>query len=331
MTSNTPTLQQVYNKLFLINSRPDRIEYLTKLWWPDLSAVHMSVLDFYQDIPKTFQQYKSPFIVYQASDEWLDVCDYNQVRQQMIDYPRWNNDSFVISKNRWDCEQMDRLGIRNYCKPDLVDLICYESINQPCWDPTEITHHSSFILPDRQPAQEMLFNHLIHHRDKFLVLTHANKFYNYKRHDLAFEVGQEILRYSRMEFSPTSTNILYAGAAFGIATDSRLEKPHCFSPGKEAFRMFHLQKPFVLCGGQNTKQYLVDLGFDLFDWLIDWSFDSIADPDHRYQGFIYEIDRLLHIPLQDLVDLIDRNKASMIHNQNHIQHLIVNYHTIDNR
>jgi hypothetical protein len=98
---------------------------------------------------------------------------------------------------------------------------------------------------------------------------------------------------------------------------------------EKIYRNMHLLRPAVICGGKNTRQYLLDLGFDTWDWFVDWSFDSEHNDQKRFKGYLREIERLLNVPLQQLKDLIHQNQDKLLYNRDRLFWLINNYNTID--
>jgi len=91
----------------------------------------------------------------------------------------------------------------------------------------------------------------------------------------------------------------------------------------------HLLRPAVICGGLGTRQYLLDLGFDTWDWFVDWSFDSEPNDSIRFQKFLQEIERLLNTPLEKLIKLVVQHQDKLLYNQQRLFYLIENYNDID--
>jgi hypothetical protein len=52
------------------------------------------------------------------------------------------------------------------------------------------------------------------------------------------------------------------------------------------------KKPFVAIGGCNYNKFLQDLGFELYDEIIDYSFDSVEDVGERARLFVQNVKRL---------------------------------------
>lgn len=53
-----------------------------------------------------------------------------------------------------------------------------------------------------------------------------------------------------------------------------------------------LQKPFVVFNTKGYNFWLKELGFELYDEIFDYSFDSIDDPDSRFEAGAIEISRI---------------------------------------
>ena len=91
----------------------------------------------------------------------------------------------------------------------------------------------------------------------------------------------------------------------------------------------HLLRPAVICGGKNTRDYLLALGFDTWDWFVDWSFDSEPNDQLRFCKYLDEVERLLNVQLEHLIELISQHKDKLLHNRERLFWLINNYNAID--
>jgi len=65
-----------------------------------------------------------------------------------------------------------------------------------------------------------------------------------------------------------------------------------------------LKRPFVVFGGINTNRLLKDLGFDIFEDIIDYSFDNV-ELDNRVDLFVKEVGKLTNTYYPD--DKIEHN------------------------
>lgn len=87
-------------------------------------------------------------------------------------------------------------------------------------------------------------------------------------------------------------------------------------------------KPFLIFGCKNINTYLTEHGFEIYDELFDYSFDSIDDRDLRYNAGLQEIKKLQGRDLQELYEMV-RPKA--IRNLQNLYKLILNNHVANEK
>jgi hypothetical protein len=73
-------------------------------------------------------------------------------------------------------------------------------------------------------------------------------------------------------------------------------------------------KPVLIFGAKDIHKHLASLGIELYDELFDYSFDSCTNIQDRLDGIIANIQRLSHMNLQELRNLI-ADKAKRNHNR----------------
>lgn len=85
-----------------------------------------------------------------------------------------------------------------------------------------------------------------------------------------------------------------------------------------------LKKPFVVLSLPNYSKYLQDLGFQLYDEIIDYQFDKIEDLDLRAKALVTNLHNILN---QDLNHLYDKLYPKLLYNYNRALEIIqdVNY------
>jgi hypothetical protein len=64
-----------------------------------------------------------------------------------------------------------------------------------------------------------------------------------------------------------------------------------------------LGKPFIVATQKNFHKYLKELGFQLYDEIFDYSFDTITDREERFEALLQNFIRLQKIPLGELSKL----------------------------
>ena len=82
-------------------------------------------------------------------------------------------------------------------------------------------------------------------------------------------------------------------------------------------------KPFLIFGCANANTRLTEWGFEIYDELFDYSFDSIVDREERYEASIVELKKLEGRNLQELYYTV---KAKAIRNLLNLQKLMLNTH-----
>jgi hypothetical protein len=66
-------------------------------------------------------------------------------------------------------------------------------------------------------------------------------------------------------------------------------------------------------------QYQRELGFDVFDDIIDHSYDNVKNPSDRIKLIINELKKIAELPMETLNELLQVNWSRLQQNQNHIQ------------
>lgn len=84
------------------------------------------------------------------------------------------------------------------------------------------------------------------------------------------------------------------------------------------------RRPFLIYGHPHANAYMKSLGFEIFDELIDYSFDSIEDDELRCQAFMIQVKKLTDIDRQELKNLL---KYKIHHNWNHMLSIVENRKT----
>lgn len=76
-----------------------------------------------------------------------------------------------------------------------------------------------------------------------------------------------------------------------------------------------LGKPFLVSGAIGTNDYLRKLGFQLYDELFDYSFDTIEDNATRYDAMCETIKNVTNIPLNELQQHHVKIKDKILYNR----------------
>lgn len=88
---------------------------------------------------------------------------------------------------------------------------------------------------------------------------------------------------------------------------------------EKTFRSLIIGKPFISYGSKNINKELLKYGIELYDEIIDYSFDSFDDLEDRINGVIYQLNSLKD---KNFFDLYHTIKDKLKRNQNRVLHLL---------
>jgi len=303
---------------------------------------------FYENIPSTLDDLKitdvkKHVVLWQSEEDWFRTCNYSEVRNNIKNHPNWTDKSFIITNSRQDKEQTRLMGINAVCRPMLFDLITYRPYDQTIVSHTNITHHTGNCWDRVDRGRLNLWNLFNQYRDKIIIAKLGKSFVhdpdnnNYLINNLSTDLSTDPTNLNTAFQYIESDAVWMNCTAFGAVVETRYsrvhgtDRLHVYTPttSEKLYRNMHFLRPAVVCGGQHTRQYLIDLGFDTWDWFVDWSFDSEPDDEIRFEGFLQEVDRLLNTPLDILVKLINLHRDKLEYNRDRLFWLIDNYDTID--
>lgn len=325
-------LLEIYSAIPVDINRQLACESILSIWWPDHTIKFIGNYQDYNEISIWLDATQGPKIIVQIEEDWFLKCDYQKVRQSIADHPSWNNESFVISNSRWDCEQMRALDIQQMCRPGILDLISYLEPISHQWCPDNIQDHCSLVfgpLSKYDHCRQKLIDTVMQQPDRVGIIL-AGKPLLVSREQLLIDCYINTDSYVIAPWVETSADSYLACSAFAPVIETQYRGVWCPTLSEKTYRCYHWQCPVIVNGGYCTSDYLKALGFDICDWMFDWSFDKLECPDQRQNAFLAEIQRLLAVPLPTLVELIQTNQSSLIHNQQNVRRLIYDYKTLDN-
>jgi len=91
---------------------------------------------------------------------------------------------------------------------------------------------------------------------------------------------------------------------FHVVTEATCVTP--FLTEKTAIPLL-LKKPFMIIGSQYYNQKLVELGFKLYDEIIDYSYDEVLDLHERTQLFVNNIHKIVNCNSTEMYELLKPN------------------------
>lgn len=118
------------------------------------------------------------------------------------------------------------------------------------------------------------------------------------------------------DFNDRSTNhIAYTDACLNIITETR-SRNSTPQLTEKSYKPIIAGQFFIMIGSKGLISYIRSIGFDVFDDIINHSYDSIEDDRLRIKTAIEEIDRLNTL---DLIKLHTQSKNRFVYNQTHIK------------
>lgn len=132
---------------------------------------------------------------------------------------------------------------------------------------------------------------------------------------------------ARGEFHTSVETIHSSSCAFYIAGETISDCTYSTDTGRDvctflsekAFKPFALGLPFIIYGNVYTIEVLRKKGFDVFDDVVDHSYDTIEDNNERMAGFLTELERLHLITLNEWRSIHCAIHHRIIKNANHLR------------
>jgi hypothetical protein len=100
----------------------------------------------------------------------------------------------------------------------------------------------------------------------------------------------------------------YDESFFDVITEATADK--MFMTEKTFFPIV-LRKPFIVLGAKGFHKKLVELGFKLYDEIIDYSFDSLDSLEERTEGVVQNVQRIINC---DTMEVYNSLKPKLLHN-----------------
>jgi hypothetical protein len=304
--------------------------------WIDSAYDYMHIGQQLTDISTRTIGKKHHIVIYQTEEDWFSKCDFQQVRNTIKNHPAWSDQSYIVTNSRQDKKETLAMGINAVCRPGLLDLITYQPYDCDMINFNNITHYTG-VCWQRYDANRLKVLDLFNQNQTKIIVSKIGQEWAHNQHynNLEFiSKQQDTVLVSNAPYQFIETDFWWANhVAFGTVLETHWKSngPTGYAPttSEKIYRNMHLLRPAVICGGRNTRDYLLALGFDTWDWFIDWSFDSEPDDNLRFCKYLNEIERLLNSPLNQLVDLINLNQDKLLHNRDRLFWLINNYTSID--
>jgi hypothetical protein len=312
--------------------RQDASEKILKYFWPNHDIIWINSVGTYKNISNILSTKTKDIIILQTEEDCFKSLDISEIRKIISSSPNWTPNSFLITNSQADYS-ISKDFLKSVYKPGILDLICYQpyaGINVLNID--NIKYHSSFLYNRKDKSRDITVEFLKNYKSKIATcvynfeIVNSNIFHNFLiRNGEHFDSPFTTISKDQ-SWSEVSAFHIVIETFNDYVIDRRLLK---FTPtlSEKTYKAMHLMRPALIYGGKGTKQKLNDLGFDTWDWLINWEYDNQDDPRTSFLMYLKELKRLLSIDIEDIKDLINANKHSLINNQNRIKELINLYDT----
>ena len=317
-------------------NRPSLTRELFKHYWPNHTAYWIENSSDLEDIEEKLERFRiqyrvKHFILVHTEEEWLYDNNIDALRQIIQNYKYWTDKSFVVT-NSYKDYKITKRWIRALHRPGLLDLIAYKPYHlqetNSLLKLDNIKYHTGYIYKVPRPCREEVLDLLLDHTEKCSIINYKNNIYSNNAKDF-FASKKDI------PDAPFASITVDSGwtkpSAFHIAletlnnnSDLKIGK---FAPtlSEKTFKAMHMYRPALIYGGLNTQESLKRLGFDTWDWLIDWSFDKEKKGNESFQMYLEELNRLLNTDIEKIKYLMKKNKKSLIHNKKQVVKLLNKY------
>jgi len=119
-----------------------------------------------------------------------------------------------------------------------------------------------------------------------------------------------------VEFTQTNVNF-YLDSYVGIITDTYFNTGVFFS--EKVFNAMNYQQLFFYIGHQGSLKYLKSQGYEIFDNVIDTSYDDIQEPGARLVAARKSLINFLTQPIEKIRDAYNNNIDAIKHNKQLVQ------------
>jgi hypothetical protein len=113
-----------------------------------------------------------------------------------------------------------------------------------------------------------------------------------------------------------TTKSHYADTIFNIITETSFEN-NSLNLTEKSFKALANSHPFLVIGDIRSNAYIKGLGFEQYDDIIDYSFDSIEDNDKRLNEALVQIKRIYSMGRDGMIEWYKNNIDKIERNREH--------------
>lgn len=311
---------------------------IVNFFWPEFYVIWINSKDTYKEINYQLSlKDKEHVIILQTEEDWFYHMSVESMRKRIASDKNWTNESFLITNSKKDYE-VSKQFLNVKFRPGILDLISYyqydlDLINLNLDD---VQYHTAYFYEFIRSGRNWVAKSLLKNQDKLAILktpsdlivnldlsnNTSNVFFNNKQDapNVAIEQDYSFTRHCAFSIAFETFNGLPDNEM--IIDNYKLYSP---TLSEKTYKSVHMLRPCLVFGGHDTREYLKNLGFDTWDWLIDWTFDTEPDPYKRLFGYCKELERLLTVDIEILKGLIKNNQEKLFFNRDRLFFLIENY------
>jgi hypothetical protein len=306
-------------------NRSNAVNFYLRPFWPDHQFIWIDSYKDYVKIDSHLSLAVGKKCIVQTEEDWFKKTNWQDVRSSIKNHPNWDDQCFIITNSFKDYTDTSKF-LKCVWRPGILDLICYQDLNKidDQLNFSSIKKHTGFAMKRKDYHRGLTVDFLKTHTSKLSVLKYQDKlFYPKIRHQYA---SDEIFIKPAPFISVQEDLWWVKPSSFVLAFETHCnENEYAPTLSEKTFKAIHLCRPALIFGGPGVRDDLVRLGFDPWDWLINWDYDKSFNTGDRHQAFHRELSRLLALDLNEIKFLLEKNKDSLIHNKNRIQHIVKNY------
>ena len=309
------------------NIRQPLINELHNVFWPLHQTIWIDGHQDYLNITSKMKELRSEYnhiIIAQTEEDTFYKYHIKALRTKISQDPYWSKKSFLLTNSPKD-HAISRQHMLSVHKKGLLDLICYKPYDIQKVN-TDAKYHTSFMYYYSRAPRHNVAEILLQNLSKCSVIKWQDLIYN----NISAKINKGYV--NDVPWIPFEEDYkIINPTAFIISLEtlnnSAGVKLSRFAPtlSEKTFKAMHHCKPALIYGGSGTRQQLRSMGFDTWDWLIDWSFDDPKNRKHSLSLYLQELKRLMSLDITSINNLLKENKKSLIHNRRHVFRLINNY------
>lgn len=306
-----------------------------RYFWPDYNVVWINSVSVYDNIERVFRAFpkKRNLIILQTEEDFLKHYNISYLRNKIKNTNEWTSNSFLIT-NCYQDYKISKDIIPTVFKPGLLDLLCYQPYEQDIvkLHSKKIKFHTGFHYQRKDRARDYVADFLSNNKENVSSLIYNSNRLVSNITDIGSVVFDKKDPVDPPFIGIWKDSLWSDCAAFHTVIEpincfSVDEKLYSYTPilSEKTFKAIHLLRPALIYSGPGTQEYLKRLGFDTWDWLIDWRFDKETDQTIGFHLFLKELQRLCNTDIRKIQQLIKDNEFKLLDNRKILFNLINNY------